>query len=202
MRVRRLEISAGALAGLALLYFLDTEGITLWVLLGCLIHELSHWWAIRMLGGRVVRLRLSCAGAELRLSSAHPLPPWGMALTALAGPGANLLLAWGSVLLARRGVGERLYFFAGLNLGLAFFNLLPAKWLDGGRALTGLMTQLGWEELGEQVTTLCSDVVAALLLGAGVILLWESGGRNFTLLMAGLWLAALARRPETGWRSN
>lgn len=196
MRIGRLEASGGALLGLALLYYLDREGIIGWVLLGCLLHELGHWGAIRVLGGRVVRLRLSCAGAELRLSAAHPLPPWGMVLAALAGPAVNLLLAWGSALLARHGAGERLYFFAGLNMGLALFNLLPAAWLDGGRALSCLLTQIGRQELGERLTALCSDGVAALLLGAGLMLLWESEGRNFTLLIAGLWLAAAGRRQE------
>ncbi len=194
MRGRRLEISGGALVVLALLYYLDDRGVTLWVLLACLFHELGHWGAIRLLGGRVVRLRLSCAGAELRLSSAHPLTPLGTALAALAGPGINLLLAWGSGLLARHGWGGRLYVFEGINLGLALFNLLPAGWLDGGRALAGVLAGLGREELGERVTALCSDGAAAVLLGLGLMLLWESGGRNFTLLIAGLWLAAAGRK--------
>ena len=161
MRGRRLEISGGALVVLALLYYLDDRGVTLWVLLACLFHELGHWGAIRLLGGRVVRLRLSCAGAELRLSSAHPLTPLGTALAALAGPGINLL---------------------------------PAGWLDGGRAWAGVLAGLGREELGERVTALCSDGAAAVLLGLGLMLLWESGGRNFTLLIAGLWLAAAGRK--------
>ena len=196
MKIGRLEVSGGALMGLALLYYLDREGIFGWVLLVCLLHELGHWGTIRALGGRVTRLRFSCAGAELRLSAAHPLPAWGMVLAALAGPAVNLLLAWGSIYLARNGLGERLYFFAGLNLGLALFNLLPAEWLDGGKALKSILTQLGQEELGEKLGILCSDMVAALLLGAGLILLWESGGRNFTLLIAGVWMAAAARKSE------
>lgn len=192
MRLGRLEISGGALAVLALLYYLDDGGILLWVLMGCLFHEMGHWCAIRALGGRVVRFRITCAGAELRLSSAHPLPAWGMLLAALAGPGINLTLAWGSIQLSRQGAG--LYFFAGLNLGLACFNLLPVEPLDGGRALEALFSQLGREELGRRITALCSEVMAGLLLAAGMVLLWQSGGRNFTLLIAGLWMTAKARR--------
>lgn len=192
MRLGRLEISGGAMAALAFLYYLDDRGVTLWVLLGCLLHELGHWTAIRLLGGRVVRMRVSCAGAELRLSAARPLPPWALLLAALAGPGANLLAAWVSVGLSRRGAG--LYFFAGLNLGLACFNLLPAGWLDGGKALEALLAQMGREETGRRLTELGSDVTAGLLLAAGVVLLWQSGGRNFTLLIAGLWMTAAARR--------
>lgn len=194
MKLGRLEISGGALAVLALLYYLDDSGVTPWVLLGCLLHELGHWWAVRAFGGRVVCLRLSCAGAELRLSSARPLSPGKMLLAALAGPGANLAAAWVSAWLARR--RAELYFFAGLNLGLACFNLLPAGWLDGGKALEVLFAQLGWENIGRRLVELCSDAVAGLLLAAGLVLLWQSEGRNFTLLIAGLWIAAAARREK------
>lgn len=197
MRLGRLEVSGGAMALLALLYYLDDRGAMPWVLLGCLLHEGGHWWAIRALGGRVVRLRLSWAGAELRLSAAHPLPDWGMVWAALAGPGINLGVAWLSALLARR-MGGRLYFFAGINLGLALFNLLPVGWLDGGRALESLLSQLGREELGQWVVRFCAWGTAGLFLTAGLVLLWQSGGRNFTLLVAGLWILARARQEKRG----
>lgn len=192
MRLGRLEISGGALAALALLYYLDTDGITLWVLLACLLHEGGHWWAIRALGGKVVRMRLSCAGAEMWLSSAHPLSSRRMVGAALAGPAVNLTAALFSIRLARRVAG--LYLFAGINLGLALFNLLPAAPLDGGRALNALLAQWGGEELGRRAEMLCSYAVAGLLLAVGALLLWQSGGRNFTLLIAGLWMAAVTRR--------
>lgn len=198
MNLGRVEISGGALLAAALLYYLDSSGIFLWAFGACVFHELGHWLAIRALGGRVRYLRLSCAGAELRLSAARLLPPWKMLLAALAGPGMNLLLAMGSSALARRGAGERLYLFAGLNLGLTLFNLLPAGWLDGGRALENLLALLGREEFGRRSVEICSMAVALLLLGTGGILLWESGGRNFTLLIAGLWMTQAARQGQKG----
>jgi len=197
VRLGRAEISGGALFALALLYYLDDSGVTPWVLLACLCHELGHWGALRALGGSVKRIRLTCVGAELQLSAARPLPPGRMVLAALAGPGVNLLLAFFSALLARRGSGGRLYLFAGLNLGLAAFNLLPAAWLDGGRALEELLALAGREDLGRKAVQLGGDLVAALLLAAGVVLLWQSGGRNFTLLIAGIWLTAMARQERS-----
>ncbi len=198
MTLGRFEISAGALLVLALLYYLDSGGIFPWVLLACTLHELGHWWAVTAMGGRVRSLTLSCAGAELRLSAARALTPGKMILAALSGPGINLLLALVCMALARRGLGGRLYFFAGLNWGLALFNLLPAAWLDGGRALENLLALVGRRELGRRVTELCSLAVAALLLSAGGILLWESGGRNFTLLIAGLWMTQAACQAQRG----
>lgn len=197
MTLGRVKIGAGALVALALLFYLDRSGVTAMVLAACFLHELGHWGAIHALGGQVAALRLTWAGAELRLSSAHRLTPGRMALAALAGPAVNLLLALGGVFLARQGAGGRFYLFAGLNLGLGCFNLLPAGWLDGGRILEALLAAAGREDLGRRVTSLCSALVAALLLLAGGFLLWESDGRNFTVLAAGIWMAAAAR---SEWR--
>lgn len=183
-----IEISGGALVLCALLFYLDQSGVVGPLLLFSLCHELGHWQAVKSLGGRVVGFRLTWAGAQLRLSGAHPLPPSRMALAAMAGPGTNLLLALGCALLARHGAGGRLYLYAGVNLGLAAFNLLPARWLDGGRALESLLACLGRPELAGPLLCLCSWCVAGLLLLAGVFLLWESEGRNFTALLAGLWM--------------
>lgn len=198
MTVGKLEISGGFALAMALLYYLDRDGIVPWVLAACAAHELGHWWAIRRLGGRVTRLRLSCAGAELRLSAARPLAPGRMILAALAGPAVNGALAVLAARLARLGAGERLYLFAGLNLGLGCFNLLPAGWLDGGRVLNGVFAVLGREEAGHRAVELCSLAAAALLGAVGACLFWQSGGRNFTLLIAALWMgnAAVSERRQ------
>ena len=199
MTLGRVEISGGALLVAALLLYLDRSGVWSWALLACTLHELGHWWAIHAVGGRVACLRVTCAGAELRMSVVRPLPPVRMALAALAGPGMNLLVALTGITLARRGVGERLYLFAGLNLGLAVFNLLPAGWLDGGRALESLLTWRGREELGRRVTDLCAFLITVLLLAGGMLFFWQSGGRNFTVLVAGLWMTgAVWRESGTG----
>lgn len=196
MSVGRWEVSGGALLALALLYYLDDSGVTLWVLLAALLHELGHCLAIALMGGRVSRFRLGLAGADLRLSALHSLSPGKMVWAALAGPAVNLLLALGSTWFARRGVSEQLYFFAGLNWGLCCFNLLPVAWLDGGRALAHFFAWLGREDLGNALTDICTKVIALLLLLAGGALLWQTEGRNFTLLLAGLWMVAAYRQKE------
>ena len=172
----------------AILFYCDRDGVAPWLLLACVLHELGHWWAIRAMGGKIKSGRISCIGAELKMSSAYPLSPGKLVLAALAGPGMNLLLAGGSIFLARRGVGVKLYLFAGLNLGLAGFNLLPAGRLDGGRALTGILCWMGREELVERVSQASSFTVATLLFVVGGMLFWQSGGRNFTVILAAFWM--------------
>lgn len=197
MTLGRVEISGGAALVWALLYYMDRDGVALWVMLGCVCHELGHCLAVHVLGGKIRRLSLTMAGAELRLSAAKSLSHGKMLLVALAGPVVNLLLALLSSLLARYGAGGRFYLFAGVNLGLAAFNLLPAGWLDGGTLLRETLSWLGREELGERFVSLCSTAASILLLVLGGGLLWSSGGRNFTLLLAGLWMAWWARRGQS-----
>lgn len=192
------EITGGAALFLALLYYFDDTGLVPCMLASCLLHELGHIGAICALGGRVRRVRVSCAGAALALDRSRPLSAGRMMAVALAGPGANLALAWLSANLAHFGWGPGLYLLAGLNLGLALFNLLPVCWLDGGAILENLFLFLGVEAWGDWVVTLLSEVVIALLLGGGLALLWASGGHSFTLLMIGLWMAWGVRREEKG----
>lgn len=188
------EITGGAVFLSALLYYFDDAGSVPYVLIGCLLHELGHIGAIYAFGGRVCRVRLSCVGVALTLDESRPMSAGGMIAVALAGPGANLAVAWVTANLAHFGWGPRLYFFAGLNLGLALFNLLPVYWLDGGVILENVLLLLLGETWGSWGATLLSEVMVGLLMGGGLLLLWSSGGHSFTLLIVGLWMAWGVRR--------
>ncbi len=82
-------------------------------------------------------------------------PKRDMALVAVAGPGANLLMALGWALVIRLGTtlgdpGQALIFMgtAGIfiNTILMVLNLLPLPPLDGGRVMTGLLPgPLAWK---------------------------------------------------------
>lgn len=75
-------------------------------------------------------------------------PKRDMIWVALAGPGANLIMAlmWGVAFYLLRGAGVDEAFFLGMcraglgiNIGLFVFNLFPLPPLDGGRILVGLL---------------------------------------------------------------
>lgn len=75
-------------------------------------------------------------------------PKWGMALTALAGPASNFVLAFGSLALGRLSyavapdlwaTGFLLYSLPVLSLGLGLFNLIPFPPLDGSKVLAAFL---------------------------------------------------------------
>lgn len=98
------------------------------VALSALCHELGHLTALRLVGARVERIRLTAFGAEIRADT-RCLSYGREIVCTLAGPVVNLILA----LVLARVAGD--YLMAGANLFLGVFNLLPLPSLDGGRAL-------------------------------------------------------------------
>ena len=167
---------------------MDESGLVPMAAAACLCHELGHVLAVRLWGGRIGAVRLTCAGAELRVRGPRMGERLPRLTTALAGPAVNLLLALGTARLAPW-AGERGAVFAGLNLTLGCFNLLPVGALDGGRALRALLP-LRWEGMARGI----SGGLSALLSAAGFLLMLHTG--NPTLFLTGGWLALLAVRGE------
>ncbi|MCC8182965.1 MAG: site-2 protease family protein, partial [Clostridiales bacterium] len=99
----------------------------------------------------------------------------------LAGPGVNLLLALGC---SRMG-GETGQLFAGVNVILACFNLLPVPPLDGGQAVQLRRGRMGLGRPGGLAARPVADLAWGVASGAGLWLAWRG---NPALLLLGLWL--------------
>lgn len=178
IRLGRVEITGGFLLLAAWLNYLDRDFLLPMALAACGAHELGHLAAIYLMGGAVKQMRLTAVGAELVLGRA--LGYWQEGMSALAGPGANLLLA-----LICCGSG-RWMAFSGLNLALALFNLLPAGRLDGGRALYCTLALLAGQDWSARICGWLDWGCTAVILGLG---LFTAGfGGNITLLAVAFWL--------------
>lgn len=183
-------MSGSFLLLLAWLNYTDTQGLIPQAVLACALHEGGHWLAIQAVGGEVAGLRLGVAGAAMELG--RPLSYGREALCALAGPGVSLALAWlGSIW-----PGGAL--FAGINLVLAAFNLLPVSGLDGGRALHCALCAMAGPETAERTAGLLDGFLVGALVAGGGILAWKGG--SVTLLFTAGWLFSSVLREKEGKR--
>lgn len=170
------------------------------VLLAALVtHELAHLWVGTGFGLRFRSIWLLPFGGVAAVDNLLLAPPAAVALTALAGPLNNLLLAALCWLLGQSGwlLPPLSEFALRVNLSLALFNLLPALPLDGGRVLHAWWRQrFGFAQPADLLRRLgyalaaCMAFAAALAALFGLYLwtlpvlavfVWRGAGREATL---------------------
>lgn len=177
---------------LTALLFLDHQNLVPWALLACALHELGHLAAIYALGGRLAGLHLTVSGAEI-VPERDTLFSYGEELLMIAaGPACSFLVAALTGWLASGAACEALFLFAGLNLAIGVFNLLPLWPLDGGRLLNLLLVRLLDPIRGEHACQLFTAILGMGLLVLGFLLMVQTRG-NPTLLLTALWLLAGTR---------
>jgi len=178
MRRETLSVRPGFVLLLTVGYMLDREGLFELCMTAALLHELGHLAAVRLCGGTITRIILDLDGGWI---CHRGLNVRGEAVTALAGPAVNLLTALVCAVLPLMPAGETAVLFAGANMALGLYNLLPVRPLDGGRF---------WEILGGQrLLSVLELPVCVGFLNFGLYICLKTR-YNGTVLCAGLVLTA------------
>lgn len=187
----RVQVSAGFAALAVWFAMVNGPALLVTVLGAAAAHEAGHWLALRGFGADIRRLRVGLLGAVLETDCTRL--SYGRELAAvLAGPGMNLLCAWG---LSRLGPGTETAI--GANLVLGAFNLLPLRPLDGGRALY-LLTAWAYGPWAGDRAARWAGTVSALLLSGGLLWLMKATGGSLWLLPAAVGLLGAAGREWFG----
>ncbi|MGE5676132.1 MAG: M50 family metallopeptidase [Mycobacterium leprae] len=167
------------------------------VLLGSLTaHELAHLTVAWVLGVEVEQLLLTPFGGMARMDSTLETDPQTETSVALAGPFQSFFLAGLTLFLAGHQLWDQhlVKFCFDINSSLAFFNLIPALPLDGGRAMRGLLAQR-WGY--RRVTTWMTWIgrYAGIFMAATALTVLVRGGRVYaTPLVGGFFLSLYAGR--------
>jgi stage IV sporulation protein FB len=176
------------------------------ILLGSLAaHEIAHLAVAWVLGLEVEELMLTPFGGMARLDTHLESDPQAETSVALAGPFQSFFLAGLALFL----MGEEFWdqelvrFFFMVNVNLAFFNLIPAVPLDGGRALRGLLSQRYGYRRVTRWMALLGRFCGVAMAGAALVLWWKSRVVQLTPLVGGVFLAFGAGREveEATYRS-
>ncbi|MCT1386543.1 M50 family metallopeptidase [Brachybacterium sp. p3-SID1565] len=147
-------------------------GISLFMIVSVLVHELAHALTARLFGATVDHIALTLWGGhtQYRAERMGGLPS---TVISLAGPLSNLGLAAlctgiASLVRAETGPSPASLFWensAWLNVALAVFNLLPGLPMDGGRALEALLgTVLRSRIIGTRITAWVGRAIAVAVV--------------------------------------
>ena len=167
-------------------------------------HELSHTFVGRALGMPINRVTLFMFGGAAELEE-EPKSPMIELVMALAGPVMSLVLATVFSQLAmlemvggpQAPLAMVLAYLGLINMLLAFFNMLPAFPLDGGRVLRAIIWLIGGDRrAATRWASLAGEAFAVFFIVAGVYLLLTTGS------LAGLWWVLIGLFLRSAARSS
>lgn len=186
----RLRVSAFALPGALLLIY--CEGLLPFCILflSCLLHEFGHLAALCICKCRYRRIDILPMGALIVCPEGMPYKK--ELAVALAGPAASALgFAAALAFFAAFGSVPALYAFA-VGAVLCLFNLMPAKRLDGGKALLNYLLMHKEKDTAERICSAVSSVVFVLLFALAAAVYFALDGNAGVMLMLTLLLLGAA----------
>jgi len=186
--VLRIGLSgAGALLWAAL-YLLLTPIEFFSLIAAVMMHEIGHILVLMILDSGVDCICLT--GAGLRIDCRIGLS-WGEEiLAALAGPVFGALWCICSWYLG-------LHLSCRLSAALTLFNLLPLSYMDGGRALHGIVALAAGGKKAEQCGRLLDAAVSLLFCALGLFSAMHGLGDGIAVMAAWISLYAVQKRRNT-----
>ncbi len=176
----RTKVSLWAAALWAVFIALSDWAVVFSLLLAALLHELSHYAAIRLCGGSVSALAFTVFGAEMRLRGRLK---YGQEIgITVAGPAVNLLFALLFAWIGRWQGG--FYLLSGAQAVLGAFNLLPVRPLDGGQLLWMTVAYFTEPYTADRACFYISVTVCVAFTLLAALLLARTGQGIFLLLGA------------------
>ncbi len=175
-RSTKVHVSPGFFAMLVFSLLCGAGEVLPHVLIAALCHELGHLAVLRLYRVPVEAITVTSMGAVIAAPGQERLSYGQELLAALAGVLVNFTLA---LLFARL---SRDYLFAGANVILGVYNLLPLQGLDGGRALYLMAAWLREPFAAARLVRLVNLVAMALLIGLSMMLLYRTGSGLFCLI--------------------
>lgn len=170
---------------ICLVLLIDKTGLFLKAFAAALIHEAGHLFCLFVYDTLPSSIRFVPCGIEItRRKSDYG---GNIFLISLSGPMLNIAVALTSFMNYYLYKREGVLYFAGVNLALGLFNLLPARGLDGGTILVGLLYKKFSYNSSERILTYMSFFISLLFL-SGAIYVYLSGVKNLSLIFAAFYI--------------
>lgn len=198
MMLGRLNISLGFIVFISIFYYFDSGNLLPYILSAILVHESGHILAIWTFDAKIEGIDAGAAGVNIRIADSPMLSYGQEVITALSGAFANGIAALLSSLLGRfTGGSEPLFVFAGVNLILCFFNLLPIPEMDGGKALYLMLALLTDRPAAAyKISRAIGFSTLIFIFASGVLIFVISGYKNISMCLVSIYLLSKQMRGQ------
>lgn len=162
----------------------------LWII----AHEVAHVIVASKLGCKYYNIELHIFGARAEVTELEMLSDKKKILVYLSGPLFNILAVVILALLNYAITSPIVDLSIGLNIGLAFFNLLPAYPLDGARIYELLLSRKILFKKSERIISIVSYCTGCILICLSLITYILLHKYNFSLLVGGIMIILITKK--------
>lgn len=164
-------------------------------LVALILHELGHAYVAKKLGYNLNKIWILPFGACLSFEE-HSFDPIDEVKIAFGGPLVNIILILITMTLwwIHPGTYATTYAFAISNFSIAFFNLLPAYPLDGGRIMTGFLRLNFKPKKVFKIAIIINYIFSSLFITLFIISIFTSINFSFILMAIFLFISTFQGR--------
>lgn len=185
-----------ALIAMALAYMLGLGTEIPYILLAVSVHEAAHLAVAKLCGMEIEYVEVMCLGGAIKLKDMYSAGRLRLFFVAIAGPAANILMAFMAAAMAWWGIISfyPAWLTVRINIILMIFNLMPALPLDGGRALYAVSSIWLPRKSAMRLCAVAAYLLAILLVCMAVWGWYTVGTFNITLVIMAVFITASAMR--------
>lgn len=161
----------------------------LWVML----HELSHMAIASLMGCKFNNIELHIFGARAELLELEEFTDKKKLIIYISGPAFNIIMAIGLFIVGLKIDSYIINQSINLNIGLAFFNLLPAYPLDGSRIYEILLSKKVLYKRAQRIMSIVSYCTAGIFLVISVVVFIFLHKFNISMFIAGIMIIYITK---------
>lgn len=192
MKKKNLIFKPGFFLLLAVMvFFLDYDAFFAAVI-SVAVHEIGHLTAMEFFHIKMKNIAFSCSGMNIGYDGKYT-PYLQEIAVAFSGPAANMFLSLLALIIFKKAEDESFIILLAISTAVGIFNLLPVKYLDGGKILHCILSLFFGPRFADAFLIIISKIFIVLILFSGLYLFYMSG-YNFTLLLSAVWLLYVVNR--------
>lgn len=181
---------------LLILLICSYKNIFIFAFIWVFLHEIAHILVAFKYGCKFYNIGFHIFGLNVELAEISTLKDKDKIAVYIAGALFNIISAITFYFISFKYKNIFVETSINLNIGLAFFNLLPAYPLDGSRVLEILLSKKILFKRAQRIISIISYIIAGLFIISGICIYIFLHSLNFSMLLGAIIIVYITRMEE------